>query len=41
MRPATLRAYAWEADSADVEVLDVPHGIWRFWRIWRFYRLVG
>jgi 2-polyprenyl-3-methyl-5-hydroxy-6-metoxy-1,4-benzoquinol methylase len=35
MRPATLRAYAREAGFADVEILDVPHDVWRF------YRLVG
>lgn len=35
MRPATLRAYAREAGFAHVEVLTVPH------EVWRFYRLVG
>jgi 2-polyprenyl-3-methyl-5-hydroxy-6-metoxy-1,4-benzoquinol methylase len=33
MRPATLRKYASEAGFRDVEILDIPHDMWRFYRL--------
>jgi hypothetical protein len=33
VRPATLRRYASEAESDNVEILPIGHDFWRFYRL--------